>query len=329
MHLKKSERQEIALLLAREYSYREIARVLGRSVGTISDEIRRNSVRKTYDSDKAHHKAYARRKYAKYQGKKIVEHNDLRKEIHARIMDDQSPEAIARRITKREKRLPSISKDAIYRYIRSPYGRRLETHRIFKRQRRRRRRQKSGKLEGRRMIDARPAYINERKRVGDAEGDFIVSGKTGKGILLVVVDRKARTAFLERILPVSIRNMELAFLRIKARCPEWRTMTTDNDLLFAHHRRLERLLGIRIYFCHTYHSWEKGTVENANKVIRRDIPKGGNIANYPSRFIRSLEAKLNRRPMRILGYRTPQEMLDAYRKRVRRNKKRPQKGCSD
>ena len=85
--------------------------------------------------------------------------------------------------------------------------------------------------------------------------------------------------------------------------------------------RLAKLLNVRIYFCHPYHSWEKGTVENANKAIRRDIPKGSDMSQYPRRFIGALEQKLNRRPMKCLGYRTPQEILDAYRSK-RRNKKR-------
>ena len=82
----------------------------------------------------------------------------------------------------------------------------------------------------------------------------------GKGILRTLVDRKLRSAFIEKVLPVSIRNVERAFLRIKARFPEIRTATTDNDLLLRHHKRLEKLLGIKIYFCHPYRSWEKGSM---------------------------------------------------------------------
>lgn len=304
---------------------RRIARLMGRSPNTISEELARNRVRGAYDAEQAQQKAYARKKYAKYQGKKIFEHDDLRKEIHLRILDDQSPRAIARRITRREKHLPSISRNAIYRYIGSPYGRRLETHRAWKKSRRRGRRPRSKKLEGRTMIDARPAYINDRSRLGHAEGDFIVSGKAGRGILLVVVDRKSRTAFIEPILPVTIPAMEQAFLRIQHRYLEMRTMTTDNDILFQYHKRLAALLGIRIFFCHPYRSSEKGGIENANKVIRRDIPKGADISRRSRRFLEKLEAKLNRRPMEVLRDYTPQEVLSAYRKRVHKNKKRPKR----
>lgn len=236
------------------------------------------------------------------------------------MYDDQSPEAIAGYIRCSRRNLPSISKDSIYRFVASVYGRRIETHRFLKRRRRRGRHAKTISLVHRTFIDRRPQYINKRLHVGDAEADFVVSGKTGRGILLVVVDRKTRHAFLERILPVTIPQVENSFLKIRARFPELRTLTTDNDILFRHHERLARLLCVRIYFCRPYHSWEKGTVENTNKVIRRDIPKGSDLSRYSKRFIEHLEAKLNRRPMKCLGYLTPKEMLLLHRKR-RRNKK--------
>ena len=98
-----------------------------RSPNTISLEIRRNKVKGRYIPKKAQHKTYVRRKYAHYQGKKIVDHSDLKQEIILRLKDGQKPGNIARRITKRENHLPSISKDAIYRWLASPYGRQTET----------------------------------------------------------------------------------------------------------------------------------------------------------------------------------------------------------
>jgi len=249
---------------------------------------------------------------------KIVEHDALRKEITQRLMDDQSPEAIVGCI-RRNRTLPFISKDGIYRFIASVYGRRIENHRHRRRARRRGRRPKVASLSNRTFIDQRPRHINARSRIGDVEFDFIVSGKSGKGILLVVVDRKSRVTFIERITRVTILDFEQAFLRVKARFPEMTTGTTDNDILLQHHERLAQLLKSKIYFCQPYHSWEKGSVENTNKVIRRDIPKGSDISRYSKHFIEALEQKLNRRPMKCLDYQSPQEMLDAHRER--RNKK--------
>jgi IS30 family transposase len=299
-----------------------------RSPNTISLEIRRNKVKGEYLPEKAAHKAYVRRREAKYQGKKIVDHPDLKKEIVLRLKDGQKPGNIARRITKREKNLPSISKDAIYRWLTSPYGAPTLTWLWLRKKKRRHHRGRHKKLEGRTFIEKRPKIIEARGRVGDAEFDFIVSGKSGKGILLTVVDRKTRKPFIEKILPVSIKNFERAFLRIKARYPELRTATTDNDLLLQHHERLAKLLGIKIYFCHPYRSWEKGSIEHVNGVIREDIPKGSDISRYSRRFIKKVEEKISRRPMEVLDSFTPDEMMAMHRKRKKNMKKHRRDGVS-
>lgn len=300
----------------------DIGEAMGRAASAIWNEVKRNRTRGRYVPKKAQHKAYARRKYAHYQGKKIVEHPDLQNEIVSRLKDGQKPGNIARRITRREKHLPPISKDAIYRWLKSPYGIQTATWLwLHKKKKWRPRRGRHKKLEGRRFIEKRPKIVDMRGRVGDVEFDFIVSGKSGKGILLTVVDRKLRKAFIEKILPVSIRNFERAFLRIKQRFPEMRTGTTDNDLLLQHHKRLEKLLGIKIYFCHPYHSWEKGSIEHVNGVIREDIPKGSDISRYSKRFIQKIEEKINRRPMECLDSLTPDETYQRHLRRLKKQKR--------
>ncbi len=251
---------------------------------------------------------------------KIAENQELQEFVESGLFDDLSPESIAGRITDQEKHLPPVSKDSIRRYIASPYGRRVEYHRIKQKRKRKRadKRKKLTKLNDRTFIDKRPEYINKRCRIGDVESDFLVSGRSGKGIILNLVDRKSRVTFLEIIKEISIDNVHLAFQRIKTRFPELKTITTDNDVLLQKHIDLETILGVKIYFCHPYHSWEKGTVENTNKYIRRDIPKGCNLSKYSKRFIRSVEEKLNRRPLKCLGYKTPNEVLNSYRKRKKR-----------
>lgn len=305
---------------------RAIARALGRSVSTISDELGRNQVKGRYDPKKAQHTAYVRRKYARYQGMKIVKQARLRDLVEDNLYDEQSPAAIAGWLKHRQKKLPYVSKNSIYRYIQSPYGRRIE-HARDKRKKRRRRRVPRLKLWGnRKSIDERPEAANQRSRTGDSEMDFIVSGKSGHGVLLVVVDRKHRTTFLGQILKPTTAAVEKAARKIQARYGEWQTATTDNDLLWQHHQALEKALGITIYFCHAYHSWEKGSVENANKRIRWDIPKRSDISKYSKRFIRKLEDKLNRRKMKCLTYRTPSESLERYRKQKKRREARSKRG---
>jgi transposase, IS30 family len=243
----------------------------------------------------------------------IVLHQKTRDFVEKALLDDLSPEAIAGRLRTKEKHIVGVSKDSIYRYIKSVYGRRIEYYRNKKRKRKVRRVQIHPSLKDRTFIDKRPKCINTRKHVGDMEGDFVVSGKGGSGVLLVVVDRKIRMTFLELLTMVTVQNVHDAFVRIQKKYGEMKSLTLDNDILFQKHKALQELLGIPIYFCHPYHSWEKGTVENVNKYIRRDISKGTNLAHIDPSFIVSLAEKLNRRPMKCLGYATPQEKLDAYR----------------
>ncbi len=146
-------------------------------------------------------------------------------------------------------------------------------------------------------------------RIGDAEFDFIVSGKDGKSILLVVVDRKLRVSFLEPIYNVTIKNVHVACVKTKRRYEEWKTGTTDNDLLFARHLELEQELAIKIFFCRPYHSWEKGTVENTNGEIRVFFPKGSDVSKHSPSFFQDIENKLNDRFMKCLDFRTPKESL--------------------
>ena len=307
------------ILIRKGYTQTEIADRIGVTQGAISYELSEKTRRgRRYNATYAQHKSYVRKKYDRIRPNTIIEHPRLWETIDTYLYDDQSPEHIAQRIRKYHKDLPYVSGVTIRTYIKSVYGRNIEGHRNKVYPKKRGRKKRRSIIQDRRMIDKRPRYINERKRIGDMEGDFVESGKAGSGLLFVCTDRKARAVFLEKIWPVSIPAVERAIGRIKKRFPEMKTMTFDNDLLFIHHQRLERKFGIRIYFCHRYSAWEKGGVENRNKIIRTYIPKGSDISQYSRPYIRKLEKKLQRRIMKCLGYKTPKEVLDAHRKRKQR-----------
>jgi IS30 family transposase len=297
------------------HSIRDIAATLGRGIGTISDELNRNKVAGEYDPKKAHHKATVRRKESKFQGKKIVGDPELQTFVEQALLKLQSPAAISGRLATGLDSLPYVSRDTIEEYIRSVHGRRLEYQLKLLKQKNRRGRKKrplAERLQNRTSIDDRPSVITNRARVGDVEADFIVSGKTGSGYLLTVVDRKIRYGLIRKLLPVTIANMEQAFLDVKRAFPELKSITTDNDLLFQHHQRLEALLGVPIYFCDPYASWQKGSIENLNKHVRKYIPKGVDISQYGTEYIRFVEHRLNSRFMSVLGYKTPTECLTAH-----------------
>jgi len=199
------------LLKRKGYTQNEIASRLGVTQGAISYELSEKTRKnRRYDATYASHKTYVRKHQKRTRGNTIAEHPELQKVITEYLMDDQSPEHISKRIFKYHKDLPYVSGVTIRTYIKSPYGRRIEAHRNKVYRKRGGKRKISKEITDKRMIDQRPRYIKDRKRIGDGEGDFIAPGKTGEGMLFVVADRKSRVPFLERIFPVSIRNVERA-----------------------------------------------------------------------------------------------------------------------
>lgn len=294
--------------------------------GAIAQELARNTRKgRRYNADYAQHKAVINRKYKHTRSNTIALHTDLKKTVDDYVLDDQSPEHISQRIKKYRKDLPYISGVTIRTYMRSIYGRRIEVHRAVVYKKRKARRKLSAEITDKRMIDQRPLYIRDRLRIGDAEGDFIVSGRGGEGYLFVVGDRRSRAPYLELILPVSIRSVENALRRIRKRFPELKTITFDNDLLFIHHKRMEAKFNIKVYFCHKHSPWEKGFVENRNKLIRRYIPKGSDLSQYTRVYIQKLEEKLQRQIMKCLNYQTPGEVLEKHRGRIKKRYKQTQK----
>jgi len=324
-HLTKNERNEIQELLDKGYGVRAIARMLGRGIGTISEELKRNQVAAQYVAAKAHHKATVRRKAAKFQAKKIVANTKLERFIYDALLTSQSPGAIAGRLKAGlEPGLPYVSRDTIETYIRSIHGRTLlyELRLLKASQYRKNRRKRPGTLppgDTKVLIDDRPAVITNRGRVGDLEVDFVVSGKTGSGYVLTAADRKLRVGFMRKILPVSVGNALQALLDIQQVFPELQSITTDNDVLFRYHTKLEQALGVPFFFCHPYSSWQKGSIENYNGQVRKYIKKGSNISLCPEDYIQRTAQHLNKRYMAVLGYKTPEEALEEYRASVTNN----------
>ncbi len=309
-HITKTERLEIALLKGKGYSNRDIAKVLKRSPNTISLEISKNSVRGKYDPYKAQHKAYVKRKYSKYQGMKVVEDGQLRNYVEENLKTDWSPEEIAGRLKEVDRHIKYASREAIYKFVYSVYGRSLEQHLRYKgRKRKSGRRVKVNQLKNRVFIDERPEIIGKKQRFGDWEGDFIVSNKTGKGVLIVLYERKAMYVMIKRLMTRSCAVVNRYLKEMTGGFVCFNSLTIDNDISFRKHEELSELLGAPVYFCHPYHSWEKGGVENINKLIRQYIPKGSDISKYSDGYIREIERKLNSRPRKGLKYKTPLEVM--------------------
>ena len=322
-HLTKEERSEIEILLNKEYSIRSIAKVLDRDPGTISREVKRNGLRThrgnrkgvstgRYRAKLAQQKAGVRRNNAKYQGKKIWENKELREYIKKKLKQDWSPDVISGRIKIEEKSFYA-SKTAIYEYLYSSYGQSLCKYLPSKRYRKKRREKKKKKerIPNRVSIEKRPKEANLKLRYGHYEGDTIVSGrKTGsKTSLSVLYERKAKYIAAKKVSCLKPKENNEAIEDMGRRIEEFRTLTLDNGIENMRHRELKEEMGIETFFCDPYSSWQKGGVENANRLIRRYIPKGEDINNYSDEFVKDMCDKLNNIPRKSLGYKTPMEVM--------------------
>lgn len=309
-HIDKRERQRMERWLQNEKSLRWIAGKLGRSVSSISDEVRRNRVRGVYDARKANHKAYTKRKYSKLQCMKVSRDTELKDYVTRQIVDHQSPEGISGRLQHVENKVPYASTKAIYKFVYSPHGRAIEKNLYANAVKRKGgpKRHTSVSIDGRVMIDQRPKKVEKRREFGHFEGDFIESGKDGKGSLLVLVERKTRYPFLRYIEDRGTASVNHAIEEMLCGIPI-ESLTIDNDISFQKHRELSAILGTEIFFCHPQSPHEKGTVENRNKAIRRYIKKRSDVSSYPKEIFAFVETKLRNKYMKCLQYKTPHEMF--------------------
>ena len=312
-HITSSERLEISILLGKDYSLREIAKVLGRSHSSLSREVSRNKGEGCYFPKKAMQKAYARRKYSKYQGMKLEDREELKKYVITHLEKHWTPEEISGRLKYEDKSWEYISAKGIYRWLYSSYGQRdcfFLPKQHFKPKRRRGKKTERSLIPDRVGIEERPEGANDRSEYGHFETDTVVSGKrTGsKAALDVLVERKARYTRLRKIPNLKPKTNNRALKKI-AKNVKMSTLTYDNGIENREHKALAHELQIQTYFCRPYHSWEKGTIENTNGRIRRFIPKGADLSQYSSADIQIVEDWLNHTPRKCLNYQTPYEIM--------------------
>ena len=312
MHFCLYERQRIERYFKRKKSFRFIANKLDRSVGSIFEEVKLNSVRGTYIAKKAHFKAYRKRWRSKIQCMKIALDPDLKKfVIDSMVNENQSPEGISGRLKNVKKEIQYASSKAIYNFVRSPNGRQIERHLYSKAVHRKGgpKRDTPVTIDGRTTINERPKHVDNRLEFGHYEGDFIESGKDGKGSLLIIVERKTRYPFLLYLEDRSTANVNKVIDELLANNAV-KSLTVDNDISLQKHEELSELINATIYFCHPQCPQEKGTVENRNKAIRRYIKKKTDLSSFSKEFISEVERKLRDRFMKCLDYKTPREVFE-------------------
>lgn len=317
------EREKLQLMLWQKQSVRNIVKELGRSPSSISREInknRRSDGKRLYIPRAAHERAVANRSVR--GERKMVKNSHLRDYVIKHLKLGWSPEQIA---AKAEGTAGAkISHEAIYQYIyaqihRNGYGLLrpgCEDLRIYLARRKKRRVRKEQRTSYRIQkgplpsIDNRPKEIKKRESIGHWEDDLIVS-KASKLALKTINERKSGLVFIEKLADGTIQETNRSVLKRLSQIPsEFRqTLTRDRGSENLGYQELETSLGIQCYFAHAYHSWERGSNENLNGLIRRYLPKGTDFRTVSNRQIKHIEYLINSRPRKRLGWKTPYEVF--------------------
>lgn len=322
-HLKIEEREKIQELLWQKASVRSIAKVLKRSPSSISREINRSiPLKRSYRPRLAQERAENRRKS---RGRKLrLKTNFIRHFITTNLRAGLSPEQIAGRLHL-EYPNESVSHEAIYQYIYSQVHRQgwgemkpgYHDLRKYLKRRHKRRGQRGGRSVKRVFrprgpsIDDRPVEVNQRKTLGHWETDSVISRKSKVG-LNTLVERKTGLVLITKIEnATAICTKNAVIKRLSVLPKEARKSTTsDNGTENFLYDEVQLALDLLWFFAHPYHSWERGTNENTNGLIRWYFPKGTDFATISDVDIKVVEDALNNRPRKRLGWKTPLEAFN-------------------
>jgi IS30 family transposase len=305
--LAQEQRYQIYALKKAGVKNTEIADILQVHKSTVSREIKRNTGERGYRPKQAHNFAISRKRNSI---KTRISHDQwlLVEEL---IEEDWSPEQISSWL-KMNTRI-RLSHEWIYRYIRADkqYGGSLYTHLRCRKKRRKKYGSNSarGQIPDRVSIDKRPAIVETRSRIGDWEIDTII-GARHKQAIVSIVDRKTRFTLLHKVERRSSQNVSDATKQLLAPYKtKVLTITADNGKEFSDHVAVSKALDTGFYFAHPYASWERGLNENTNGLIRQYFPKKSSFAAITSEDIEIVMERLNSRPRKCLGFKTPNELF--------------------
>lgn len=316
-HFTKDDRNELAILLKKDYFQKDIAKVLNKDPSSISREIKENSVKGEYDPGKAHSKALVKRFNSKYQGMKINKHLELRDYVEEKMEKYWTPEEIAGRWNKNNKKNKkhlnnkgkpiTITSVSIYKYLYSSYGQRLCSRLPSKRYKRKPRKSSS---KGKREIIPNAASIHNRpkntnRKFGHYEGDTLGRIKSDTEVIAGVREKLSRRLFLKK-LPGLKHTVNGFKIMLSPYSDTLKSLTLDRGAENVRHEELNT----NVYFCDPYSSWQKGGIENDFKRLRRFIPKGSSLKNYTADDILHYNELMNNTPRKCLNWNTPKEVFD-------------------
>jgi IS30 family transposase len=309
-HLSHEERYQIAALLKAGLTQAQISVNLGRHKSTISREISRNSGLRGYRPRQACHLAENRSLNSR-NARQIADADWL--SVEGYLRDQWSPEQITSEV--------SMSHETIYRHVYADKAMGGDLYKSLRCQRKRRKRyaggrDRRGQILGRRPICERPRHIEARRQMGHWEGDTLI-GKRHKHAIVSLVERKSGYALLAKVENTTADLVSAAIIRrLKPISKRVQTLTYDNGKEFANHGKIDRVLGSTTYFADPYSSWQRGSNENLNGLIRQYIPKSRPLSTVTDVELAEIERLLNTRPRKRLGYKTPLEIFTNSQKRV-------------
>jgi IS30 family transposase len=291
----------------------EIAARLGKGEGSVSREISRNqNASGKYTAGLADKKSNKRRMTGKRQSRKLIKDKKLRRAVFAQLKKKKSPEQIGGK-RKRDGKAYVVH-ETVYSYI-YDYAPNWKQYLRQKKGKYRRRhgtkdREYTREQAKKRRIDERPAIVELRTEMGHWEGDTI-RGKEKITAIATHVERVSGYAIADKLDHATAENLKQKTVRSFARIPteKKKTETLDNGLEFSEYELMERETGMTIYFAYPYHSWERGTNENFNGLLRQYFPKGSNFATVTQKDVSRAVRELNHRPRKRLNYLTPYEVF--------------------
>ncbi len=307
--LSKKERYMIEKMRREGKSIRFIARRLDRCPSTISREIQRNRGKRGYRHLQAHQKSQARQLERSYYE---VLTERMKEEVRSLLEIQWSPEQIVERWRLIGK--PAPSKNTLYRWIAKDRKAGGDLHTLLRNKGRHhghdhRRKAYKQCIPGRVGIEKRPAIVEQRTRLGDWEADTM-HGANHKGFLVTIVDRASRFTLMAQVQHKDKVSIEKAISSMLQPIADWvHTITFDNGREFSDHQKIAEKLNCDTYFATPYRSWERGTNESINKLIREYLPKGMSLRNLPKEMIIKIMTRLNNRPRKCLGFKTPAEVF--------------------
>jgi IS30 family transposase len=309
--LTSEERYMLAAFRRQGLNQSRIARELGRHRSTVCREVRRNSTRADghYRAFTAQERTNGRRSRSRRNRRFTAEDFALVEELLRR---QWSPEQVAGHL--RRAGLLSISHETIYRHVRrdKKEGGLLHTHLRGARKRRRKRYgtyDSRGRLAGKRLISERPPEVETRQQVGHWEADTVM-GTGSKDCVATLVERKTGLVLIGKLSDRTARGLSRRLTRLIRGAGHVETVTADDGTEFHDYERVEGLTGATSYFARPYHSWERGSNENANGLVRQYLPKGMSMAGLSQHQCNAIARKLNTRPRKRLGFRTPLECFN-------------------